>query len=500
MIDISERIRNKAYLSRIISAEQAAELIAPGSKVGMSGFTPAGYPKAVPLALARRMEKTPFQIDLWTGGSVGDELDGALARVNGIRRRYPYQNNKDLRRQVNDGRVAYADMHISVLAQQLRAGFFGKLDIAVVEAIAITEDGDLVLGTSVGVTPTLVSVCDRVIVEVNNTKPLALEGMHDIYELAEPPQREPIPIRQVSDRIGSPYVRCGWDKIAAIVPCDIPDTPRGLKAADTAAEQMGEHLIHFFQQEVKAGRMPRNLLPLQSGVGSVSNAVIQGLAQSDFRELSIYTEVLQDGIFSLIDAGKVKGVSSAAISTTAEGTAHFYENLEKYRKIIVLRPQELTNNPGLARRLGVIAMNTAVEFDIYGNVNSTHFFGSKIMNGIGGSGDFSRSAYLRIFFTNSLAKDGHVSSIVPMCSHIDHTEHDVQILCTEQGIADLRGLCPQERARVIIEKCAHPTYRSQLMNYFERAVESTQGAHTPILLDEALSWHQRYLRTGSMLV
>ena len=79
-------------------------------------------------------------------------------------------------------------------------------------------------------------------------------------------------------------------------------------------------------------------------------------------------------------------------------------NIDEYRKKIILRPQEISNNPGIARRIGVIAMNTAIEFDIFGNVNSTHIMGSKMMNGVGGSGDFARSAYLTIFCTNSVAK------------------------------------------------------------------------------------------------
>ncbi len=499
MMDMTERIRSQAYMYKLMPAEKAAELIHPGAKVGMSGFTPAGYPKAVPLALAQCMKHTPFQIDLWTGGSVGDEIDGALSRVNGIRRRYPYQANAELRRHVNDGSTAYADMHISILAQQLREGFFGSLDIAVVEAAAITENGDLVPTTSIGITPTIVACCRQVIVEVNVTKPLSLEGMHDVYELKNPPFRAPISISRVQDRIGSPYSRCGWDKIAAIVLTDIPDTPRELKPATADAEAMSAHIIDFFRQEVRAGRMPQNLLPLQSGVGSAANAVIRGLAKSDFQHLSIYTEVLQDGMFDLIDAGKVDAVSTAAISTSAAGTKHFYENIERYRKSIVLRPQELSNHPEIIRRLGVIALNTAIEFDIYGNVNSTHFYGSRIMNGIGGSGDFARSAFLSIFCTSSIAKNGAVSAVVPMCPHIDHTEHDVQILCTEQGIADLRGLCPQERARRIIERCAHPDYRPQLTDYLERAISSTNSAHTPMLLDEALSWHKRFISTGTML-
>lgn len=498
MIDISDRIRNKAYISRVTTAEEAAKLIHPDDIVAVSGFTPAGYPKAVPLALAKRIGREHFQITLYAGASIGDEIDGALARVHGISRRFSYHTNKDLRREINDGSVAYADYHVSVFAQLLKEGFMKRPDIVVVEAAAITEEGNLIPTTSVGTTPAMIDVCQKVVVEINVTQPLSLEGMHDVYDVPNPPFRVPVPIVHTGDRIGKPYITCGWDKIVAIVPCDIPDAPRSFKPVDENGRKMGNLIVQFFKDEVAKGRQPEHLLPLQSGVGSVANAVIQGLAKSDFEHLSIFTEVLQDGMFTLIDAGKVDAVSTASISASPEGLKHFYEHIDEYRKKIVIRPQEISNNPEVIRRIGAIAMNTAIEFDIYGQVNSTHICGSRLMNGIGGSGDFARAGYLTIFFTSSTAKNGAISSVVPMCSHVDHTEHDVDILCTEQGIADLRGLSPVERARTIIANCAHPDYRDQLTDYLDRAIAATGSQHEPQLLKEALSWQQRYLETGSM--
>ena len=384
------------------------------------------------------------------------------------------------------------------MAQQIRYGFFGDTDVAIIEAVCIREDGGIVPSTSVGNSPTFVSQAKKVIVEVNVSQPMSLVGMHDIYEPQDPPYREPFPIKAAGDRIGTDYIPCDPAKIVAIVPCDVPDTTRPLAPIDDDAKAMSQHLINFFLEEVKAGRLPENLLPLQSGVGSVANAVVSGLAEGPFTNLSIFTEVIQDGMLDLIDAGKVTDCSGTALSPSPDGLKRFYANIDKYSKHILLRPQEISNNPGLARRLGVITMNTAIEFDIFGNVNSTHIMGSKMMNGIGGSGDFTRNGYISIFCTNSVAKGGDISSIVPFVSHIDHTEHDVQVFCTEQGIADVRGLAPIERAYKIIENCAHPDYKQELLDYLERAIEKTNGAHTPILLDEALSWHKRFTETGSM--
>lgn len=499
MIDIRDRVRNKALHAKIVSAKEAAAFIKPNMNIGTSGFTPAGYPKAVPLALAERMKSEPFTVNLWTGASVGKELDGALAEVGGIKRRMPYQTNKNLRNAINNGSVEYCDLHLSESAQLARYGFMGgKIDVAIVEACAITEEGHIIPTTSMGNTASYVQSADVVIVEVNTTQPLELEGMHDVYVPLDPPHRLPIPVVKAADRIGTTYIPCGVDKIKYIVPCDIKDDVRPFGAIDENSHKMSEHIINFFNEEIKAGRLPKNLLPLQSGVGNVANAVISGFVDSDFTDLEVYTEVIQDGMFDLADAGKLKFASGTSFSPSPEGLNRFYTNIKEYREKMMLRPQEIANSPEVARRIGIIAMNTAIEMDIYGNVNSTHIMGSKMMNGIGGSGDFARNAYLTCFFSTSTAKDGAISAIVPMCSHIDHTEHDTDIFVTEIGLADLRGLSPRERARVIINNCAHPDYRPMLLDYLERAEKATKKAQTPHLMDEALSWHSRFLATGTM--
>jgi succinyl-CoA:acetate CoA-transferase len=120
-----------------------------------------------------------------------------------------------------------------------------------------------------------------------------------------------------------------------------------------------------------------------------------------------------------------------------------------------------------------------------------------MMNGIGGSGDFSRNASMAIFATKSVAKDGAISSVVPMVPHVDHNEHDVDIVVTEQGLADLRGLAPRERASLIIDRCVHPMYRGLLRDYYRDALRF--GGQTPHSLREAFAWHTRLQETGSML-
>lgn len=495
---MENRIRNKDLEKKVMSAEEAAKLINDGDVVVSSGFTPSGYPKVVPSALAKRKENgEDIGITLITGASVGDELDGELSRTGVIKRRFPYQTNKDMRNNINDGTIAYQDMHLSHVSQWIDYGFFGNIDVALVEAVAITEDGGIVPTTSVGVMATGIKKADKVIVEINTAQPAALEGVHDIYLPQTPPNRKAIPIESSGDRIGTTYCPCDPDKIVAIVYSDVPDKVRPLGSIDENSKKISRHIIAFLEKEVEEGRLPKNLLPLQSGVGSVANAVLGGLLDSDFEDLTCYTEVIQDSMFDLIDAGKVKVASGTSFTPSEEGLKKLHDNIEHYVSHCILRPQEISNNPEVARRLGVISINTAIECDIYGHVNSTNIMGSRMMNGIGGSGDFTRNAYLSFFTTVSTARDGAISSIVPMVSHVDHTEHDVCVIVTEQGLADLRGLSPVEKARSIIENCAHPDYKDELREYLETALQK-EFKHEPHNIGEALSWHARFLETGSM--
>jgi len=502
---IASRIAHPDLRSRIMDADAAAALIAPGASVGMSGFTGAGYPKAVPQALARRIEAAheasqPFSLRVWTGASTGPELDGALARAKGIEFRAPYNSDPLVREQINSGQLDYCDIHLSEVAPMTLQGFFGQLDTALIEVTAILEDGALVPSSSVGNNQTWLDQARQVIVEVNRWQSRDLEGMHDIWQGdALPPNRVPIPLVRTGDRIGTTTFRCDPGKIVAVVETDAPDRNQAFKAPDDCSRRIAGHILDFLGNEVRQGRLPPSLLPLQSGVGNIANAVLTGLIQCPFEGMTSFTEVIQDGMIDLLDSGKLRMASSTAFSLSPEYAHRLNDDIARYRDRIILRPQEISNHPELIRRLGSIAMNGLIEADIYGNVNSTHIMGSRIQNGIGGSGDFARNAWISIFMSPSLAKGGAISTIVPMVSHVDHIDQDVQVLVTEQGLADLRGLSPKQRAKLIIERCAHPDFRPMLQDYFDRACRSAYGLHSPSLPGEALAWHQRFIETGSML-
>ncbi|MGL5513583.1 MAG: acetyl-CoA hydrolase/transferase family protein, partial [Sporomusa sp.] len=362
----SDRLRHPSLFEKIISADCAAELIQDGMTIGVSGFTPSGYPKVVTKALAHAVKAgKKCRVSVLSGASVGPEIEEELASAGAVSRRAPYYaaSNKYMRTGINQGEICYIDLHLSHLAQQIDYGFWGKLDVAIVEAVAITPEGDLILGPGIGNTPIFVQAADKIIVEVNNVQPLELEGMHDIYVLPKPPHRREVPIYQVSDRIGQPYVKCGFDRITAIVESDIPDIVRDLEPPDELSGKIAENLIDFLEHEQKKGRIPAEMLPLQSGVGSIANAVLAGLTKSKWENLEMYSEILQDSVFKLIESGKVAFASGCAFTPSPSVMQKFRSDPEFYRKRIVLRPLDISNHPEVIRRLGIIALNTPMEFD-----------------------------------------------------------------------------------------------------------------------------------------
>lgn len=483
-----------------ISAVEAAHVIKNGDIVGLSGFTPAGSPKAVMAEVAKMAEEKhakgeEFQIGLITGASTGDSCDGTLTRAHALKFRAPYTTNADFRKAVNNGEINYTDIHLSQVAQRLRSGFLGHVNVAVIEACEITEDGRVYLTAGVGITPTIARLADKVIIELNAAHSKKLIGIHDLYEMERPPYRRPIPIVRPSDRIGLPYVQLDLSKLVGIVETNMPDEARGFHEPDVVTEKIGQNVAEFLSADMKRGIIPSTFLPLQSGVGNIANAVLSALGKDQsIPPFEMYTEVIQNSVIKLIKEGRVKFGSTCSLSVTNDCLEDIYDNMDFFRHKLVLRPSEISNCPEVVRRIGVITMNTAIEADIYGNVNSTHICGTKMMNGIGGSGDFTRSAYISIFSCPSTAKGGCISSIVPMVSHLDHSEHSVNVIITEQGVADLRGKSPMERAKSIIENCAHPDYKQLLWDYLKI---STKG-QTCHCLSAALGMHQVFLKKGDM--
>lgn len=485
----------------MMAAEEAAAMIPHGATVGFSGFTPAGAAKVVPMAIAERArqmhaEGKPYRVRVLTGAATGKYLDEALAEADAVAWRAPYQSSKVLRGDINTQQTEFVDMHLSHVPQTVSFGFFGRINFAVVEATEITLDGKIYLSTSGGGSPTYLKHAQKIIVELNRFHSQRLREMHDVYILPPPPDRKPIPIYEPLSKIGTPYVQVDPDKIVAVVESDLADGVSAFTPADEMSKAIARHVERFLVSEMSADRIPVEFLPLQSGVGNVANAVMEGLGDSeDVPPFYMFSEVFQDALVEMMESGKLLGASATSLTVTDENLQKIYDNMDFFGERVVLRPQELSNNPGVIRRLGVVSMNTALEADIYGHINSTHVCGTNMMNGIGGSGDFTRNAYLSMFMCPSIAKGGKISTIVPMATHVDHNEHSVQVMVTEQGLADLRGLGPMQRAEAIIENCAHPLYRPYLYDYLEHA----SVGHIRHDLKRCFELHNNLIESGAML-
>ncbi|MCL9808644.1 succinate CoA transferase [Flavobacterium luminosum] len=492
-----DRILYQSYKDKIISAQQAASFFEDKMVVGSSGFTKAGDSKAVLPAFAKRAEKESIGITLITGASLGLTTDTDLAQNNALYKRMPFQADAGLRNKINEGDIYFIDQHLSETAELLENKHLPQLDFAVIEATYIDENGNIIPTTSVGNSATFAKLANKIIIEINTSIPLKFKGIHDIFIQENYPNRKPINITASDTRIGENFIIIDPEKVVGIVFTELSDSFAQLSQPDAKTTAIAQHLVDFFENEIKEKRLTTSLMPLQVGIGKVANAVMSGLAKGNFKNLTMYSEVLQDSTFELIDSGKMDFASASSITVSEGCYKHLLDHFDDYKDKIILRPQNISNSAEVIRRLGIIAINTAIEFDIYGNVNSTHISGTKMMNGIGGSGDFARNAYLSIFVSQSASKEFNaISHVLPMVSHVDHSEHDVDILVTEQGLADLRGLAPRERAKLIIEKCAHPDYKEELTDYFNRA--SLHGGHTPHLLEEAFSFHTRFKNTSSM--
>ena len=490
------RIRNPRFRSRIAAVADAAKLIRSGMTVAMGGYTSTGYPKMIAGELARRkLAGEDLTISLVTGSLIGP-LDEILAPAGVIGRRAPMCAGGTLAKQINQRSVACVEQQMNKMPGLLRAGAFGRIDVAVVEALAITEEGHIVPTSSVGMVPNLIDAAESVIVEINLAQPAELEGLHDVYRPAPPPQRAPIPLTRANQRIGEPFIRVAPDKIKYIVESRTPDFTEKAGAPSAAMRRIAEHFFNFLELEVPR-RMAGHLPPFQTGFGNLATQLVSAMRDSSFADIQFFCGGLGEANIELILSGKVRGASTGGIETSPRVMEILRDHARELKDILVIRNGEITNNPETIHRLGVIALNSAIEVDIYGNVNSSHIGGANLLNGIGGGANFAENAGLSVLLLPAEGKGGAISTIMPMVSHQDICEHDVDVLITENGVADLRGKDDVERARAVIANCASPAYRDQLTDYLDRAVAQC-GGHHPQLPIEAFGWYQRLKERGTM--
>jgi succinyl-CoA:acetate CoA-transferase len=294
-------------------------------------------------------------------------------------------------------------------------------------------------------------------------------------------------VTSADDRIGTSHVSFDPSKLIGVVETDRRDQTYEFRDATRSEQAIATNLQAFLETEVRSSPLFSDTVHFQVGVGSLGNTLMGALGEADFgdRSLVYFGEVIQDGLLDLIEADELVAASATSLALSTAGQRRLFENVEEYAETIVLRSAKISNNPALIDRFGVLAINSALEIDIFGHVNSTHIDGSQVVNGIGGSADFSRHSPLSIVALPSTVSDPTRSRVVPVVSHTDQTEHDVDVVVTEHGVADLRGTSPRERATRIIESCSHPDFRSHLREYVS---EQDGNGHIPHDLDAALDW------------
>lgn len=495
MATLRERIENRELLAKVVPVEEAVKHVGEGCTLAASGFTKAGEPKTFLAALARHLaaHAPHARLTLLTGASISDDVENPLAPF--IARRGPYMSSPASRKLIHAGCMDFTDVHLSLFAKNLMYGFYGDIDLAVVEVSRVRPDGSVVLGASVGISAEALVKAKKVILEVNTAIP-DYTLFHDIVvPNVHPKIGWPIPITNVSDRVGTPYVEFDTNKVAAVVESRIPDYPVPFKPAGEIDRRIAQNVIDFLSHCRTWLSWGKRLPPIQSGVGNVANAIVGELYESPFQKIRFWTEVFQDGMLRFVeDEEKFDSASATALSFSSEARPTFDRVFDRLSSKLVLRPMWLSNSAELISRLFVIAMNTPIEVDIYGHVNSTHLDGSRIVNGLGGSGDFLRNAYLSIVHTPSVRalRDGRtVSCVMPYVRHTDHTEHDIKCVVTEQGFAmNMEIRSPLHRAEEIIDKCAHPHFRPLLRSYLKMAGSGDEPRPTDLTRLEG--WWREY--------
>lgn len=482
-----ERVRLREFESKVMDPMNVVKnFIVNGLSIGFGGMGGQSVPKAIPRAIAELVEKENLQISLniFAGGGGTPQFERSLSKID-VRRRYYYLSGNYSRNRVNEAKTELFDYWVGEYSRSLREGSINsgkKLDLTVIEATAIDNSGNIVPSLSVDASTALIDASKKLIIEINESKPI-LSGLHDIYKLM---RGRPIEIRSVKDKIGLPYISVPRSKIAAIVLTSEREEAGGsYSAVEEQDLRISENIVEFLEGEYQRHKISvRN--PIQLGAGPIASAVMEKLARNHLR---VWSEITPAKWTESLGS-KVDYISASAfyILPGEEKFLDFiYENLNYIRKHAILRPSEIANSMEIISRLEVVVLQQAIEIDIFGNANVSHING-KIYNGVGGSGEFTRAAKLTILVLPSTASKGRYSRIVPMLSNVDIPKQDIDVIITEVGIADLRGLSPRERATLIIDHCSNQKFKDMLNEYYFKALKS--GGHLPFDFLAALKFRQ----------
>jgi len=476
---------------KFVSGEKASEIIHDGMTVAMSGWAMAGYPKVLPEIIdARRRNGENISINLITGANV-PWIDDVLSSDRCISSRAPMIASRTLASQVNEGVVKYREQQMNKMPKMLKNNCFGNIDIAIIEAVEILEDGKIIPSSSSGMSQYFLDSAKTIIIELNRNQLPLLKNLHDIYIPESFPNTNPIPLTSVTQRIGVNYLKVDQSKVIYIVETDVPERISSSNKGSDITEKIVKNLFSFLCKEYKNSILP----PVQLGFGTLADAIAHGFKNSCFSNVQFYCGGITDPVLELLYEGIATEISTGGIGLT-DKTIEMLKNIDNLEQKIVIRNGDISNSAEIINRLSLISINTGIEIDIYGNVNSSHIYGSKVVNGIGGGAGFAQNAGLSVIVMPSTTNNGNISGIVPMVFHQDISEHDVDVIITDQGIADIRGLDDRSRAELIINECSSEIYKPLLKSYYTKAC--LNGGHHPQDPVEAYKWYERLKNQKTM--
>lgn len=342
------------------------------------------------------------------------------------------------RKAVEEGRADYTPCFFYRIPELFTNGSL-PVDVALVQATAPDDNGNMSLGISVDYTLPAAKAAKKVIVQVN----------HELPRTG-----------------GDSCINVSDANVVAVVEHDAPIielAPPKIGEVERAIGANCAKLIHDGDT-------------LQLGIGAIPDAVL--LFLKDKKDLGIHSEMFSDGVVELAEAGVITNAKKNThtgkyVANFLMGTKRLYDFVNN-NPDVEMYPVDYVNNPVIiGREDNMVSINSCVQIDLMGQAASESI-GYKQISGVGGQVDFIRGAAMAkngraILAFPSTAAKGTVSKIVPLLDEgaaVTTSRNDVDYAVTEFGIAKLSGKTLKERAHALIE-IAHPNFRDDLKKVYE---------------------------------
>jgi 4-hydroxybutyrate CoA-transferase len=416
------------FKDKVVSAEEAIKrVIRPGDIIG--GAMTCGFPQVIPEVIVEHAEELSG-ITILHGIVVGNAPHYAPELADHFKLRNIFVFDAT-RAAIKEGRAEYVPMYFYEMAECWRNGIW-KTDVSMMQVSPPDADGYMSLGITVGYTPAMMDASRAVLAEVNPNMPRTnCEPM--------------IHVSQVD------YLVEG-DR-------PVPTVPRS--QPDEVSQAIGRHVAGLIEDGST----------LQIGIGAIPDAVLSCL--TEHQDLGLHTEMFSDGAVDLLRKGVINNSRKSylphkSVVTFLLGTKELYDYADGNPDVVLLPVEKVTHPVVIAENDKMVAINSALQVDLYGQVNA-ETIGTLQFSGVGGQVDFVRGATLSkggksIIALPSTAAGGKLSRIVPYLDHgsvVTTSRCDVHYVATEYGAVNLKGKSVRERAEALIG-IAHPKFRDEL--------------------------------------